>query len=150
MYRVLAGSWPAVHNDVRLLSEMKYWIAGALLFCVGLVFWYRTLVRPELIHMSSVRKLVLLFATVIVILYQISMAQVDIARHLHILTLAMILLLSSAASAALTIELVRIAFFAGRTWHDKFHFSLVVFCCVVIFLIQFTLVIASRNGLFKG
>jgi len=101
--------------------------------------------------MSTVRKFVLICATVIVVVYQFSMAQVlDIARRLDILTLAMILLLSSAASAALTIELVRIAFFAGKTWHDKFHFSLVVFCWTVVFLIQFTLITASRDGLLTG
>lgn len=130
---------------------MNYWIAGALLFCVGLIFWYRTLVRPELVHMSSVRKFILLFATVIVLVYQVSMVQVlDIARQLYILPLAMILLLSFAASAALIVELVRIAFFPGRAWYDKFHFSLVVLCWAVVFFIQFTLITVSRDGLLKS
>jgi hypothetical protein len=130
---------------------MNYWLAGALLFCVGLFFWYRTLVRPELVHMSSVRKFILLFATVIVLVYQVSMVQVlETARQLYILPPAMILLSSSAASAALIVELVRIVFFPGRTWRDKFHFSLVVLCWVVMCFIQFTLITVIRGGLLKS
>ena len=74
----------------------------------------------------------------------------DIARQLYILPLAMILLLSFAASAALIVELVRIAFFPGRAWYDKFHFSLVVLCWAVVFFIQFTLITVSRDGLLKS
>ena len=101
--------------------------------------------------MSSVRKFVLLFATVIVLVYQVSMVKMlEIARHLDIFPLGMVLIVPSSASAALIVELIRIGFFPGIRWHDKFHFRLVAFCSAVVFFIQLTLVTVSRNGMLKG
>ena len=130
---------------------MDFWTVAALLFCVGLISSYWTLFRPELLHMSPVRRVVLAFATVISLVYGFSMAHVlDIARYLHTLPLAIMLLLSSAASAALIVEMIRVAFFREATWRDKFHFSIVVFCWVALFLLQFALVDISRSGLSQG
>jgi hypothetical protein len=101
--------------------------------------------------MSLVRRVVLAFATVILFVYWFSMARVlHIARYLYTLPLAIVLLLSSAASAVLIVEMIRVAFFREAMWRDKFHFSVVVFCWVAVFLIQFALVAVGRSGLSQG
>jgi len=101
--------------------------------------------------MSRVRRVVLAFATVILLVYGFSMAHVlDIARYLHTVPLAIMLLLSSAASAALIVEMIRVVFFREATWRDKFHFSIIVFCWVAVFLIQFALVAVGKSGLSQG
>jgi hypothetical protein len=101
--------------------------------------------------MSPVRKGVLAFATLILVVYAFSMNRVlDIAQHLRTLPLAIMVLLSSAASAVLIVEVIRIVFFREATWRDKFHFSIVAFCWVALFLVQFALVGIGRSGLSQG
>ena len=48
---------------------MGFFTLAALLFCVGPISSYWTLFRPELLHMSPVRKVILAFATVIIVVY---------------------------------------------------------------------------------
>ena len=101
--------------------------------------------------MSPLRKGVLAFATVILVVYGFSMAHVlVIARHLQTLPLAIMVLLSSAASAAAIVEIIRVVFFREATWRDKFHFSIVAFCWVALFVVQFVLVSIGRSGLPQG
>ena len=100
--------------------------------------------------MSPVRKGILAASSFFLVVYGLLMIPVlparmlDIVRNLQTLPLVITLLLSSAASAAFIIEVIHAVFFHWATWQDRFHFTVVVVCWAMLFLVQSGLVIVGR------
>ena len=129
-----------------MLSEMNLWTLSALLFCFTLIYSSWAIFRPELPHMSPVRKGILAASSFFLVVYGLLMIPIVPARmvgywNLQTVPLLITLSLSSGASAAFIIEVIRAVFFRRATWQDNFHFMVVVVCWAMLFLVQSGLVI---------